>query len=133
MGAVLRPRGLTVIEIMIAVAVFAVAIVTIIGVYPVSARAARQAQGHLVATNLAEKELEFSRAMDYDAIETRSEQYLMEFESNGARTQIDFTTEVEVQEPRTGLKQIVVTVNYLGTDNFRRSLRMETYVARLSP
>lgn len=126
-------RGLTIIETMIAVSLFAVAIVTIIGVYPVSARAARQAQGHLVATNLAEKELEFSRAMDYDAIESRTEDYTLAFESNGAATQIEFEADVVVQETRPGLKQIVVTVTYLGTDNFNRRLEMETYVARLSP
>lgn len=129
----MRPRGLTVIETMIAVALFATAIIAAIGIYPTSARAARQAQGHLVASHLAEKELEFSRAMDYDAIEDRQEQYTLDFESNGAATQITFDTDIRVQEVQTGLKQLTVTVNYVGTDNFNRRLVMETLIARRSP
>lgn len=129
----MRARGLTIIETMIAVALFATALIAMIGVYPTSARAARQAQGHLVATNLAEKELEFSRAMDYDAIEDRQDQYTLDFESNGAPNQITFDTDIKVQELRTGLKLVTVRVDYQGSDNLNRRIVMETCVARLSP
>lgn len=125
--------GLTVIETMVAVALFAVAVVALIGIYPASVRASRQAHGHLVAANLAEKEIEFSRAMEFDAIETRDEEYNLVFESNGASTTVEFETETTVTEIRDGLKQIRVLVRWNGLDRMNRSLEMETYVARLSP
>lgn len=98
-----------------------------------SARAVRQAQGHLLATYLAERELELVRAMTYEAIENRQENYILAVENNGARNEIEFQSEISVTEVRTGLKSIVVRVSYLGPDYFNRELRMETYAAQISP
>lgn len=129
----MRARGLTVMETMIAVTVFLVAVIALIGIYPASVRASRQAHGQLVAANLAEKELEFSRAMEYDAVETRQKDYDLVLETNGASTQVEFETRVEVSQVREGLKRVQVTVLWQGTDHMNRSLKMETYVARLTP
>ena len=125
--------GLTVVETMVAVTVFLVAVVAMIGVYPASVRASRQAHGQLVASNLAEKELEFSRAMEFDAIETRQKNYELTLETNGVPTNVDFETRLQVDEVREGLKRLEVTVRWQGTDRMNRSLKMETYVARLTP
>lgn len=121
------------IETMVAVTVFLVAVVALIGVYPASVRASRQAHGQLVAANLAEKELEFSRAMEYDAVETRQKDYVLTLETNGVQTNVEFETRVEVNEVREGLKRLEVTVLWQGTDRMNRNLKMETYVARLTP
>lgn len=121
------------IETMIAVTVFVVAVVSLIGVYPATVRASRQAHGQLVAANLAEKELEFTRAMEYDAIETRQKDYALRLETNGVPTDVDFETRLEVSQVREGLKRLEVTVRWQGTDRMNRSLKMETYVARLTP
>ena len=121
------------IETMVAVTVFLVAVVALIGVYPASVRASRQAHGQLVAANLAEKELEFSRAMEYDAVESRQKDYVLTLETNGVQTNVEFETRVEVNEVREGLKRLEVTVLWQGTDRMNRNLKMETYVARLTP
>jgi Tfp pilus assembly protein PilV len=129
----MRSRGLTVIETMVAVTLFAVAVIAVIGIYPASVRASRQAHGQLVAANLAEKELEFSRAMEYDGLDTRQKDYLLTLETNGAPTTVEFETETQVSEIREGLKRVAVTVRWQGTDLMNRRLEMETYVARLTP
>lgn len=129
----MRSRGLTVVETLVAVSIFAVAIVAMIGVYPASVRALRQAHGQLMAANLAEKELEFSRAMQYDAVETRDKDYQLTLETNGVPTTVEFETQTRVSEIREGLKRVAVTVRWQGTDRMNRSLEMETYVARLTP
>jgi Tfp pilus assembly protein PilV len=120
-------------ETMVAVTVFLVAVIAVIGVYPASVRAARQAHGHLVAANLAEKELEFSRAMEYDAVEDRQGEYELEFESNGALVKVEFESDVRVSLVREGLKRVQVVIAWNGLDNMNRRLEMETYVARLTP
>lgn len=128
-----KARGLTVVETLIASVLFLTALVALIGIFPASARAARQAQGHLLATNLAERELELTRAMDFDALENRTQTYVLAVENNGVQNDITFETEVEVSDVRPGLRRVLVTVDYLGPDYFNRKLRMETYSARLSP
>ena len=128
-----RNSGLTVIETLIAATLFLTSAVVLVGLYPMSARASRQAQGHLLATYLAERELELVRAMDYRAIESRQADYELDVKNNGAAHKIDFRVDVTVTEIRTGLKSILVRVNYLGPDYFNRELKMETYAAQISP
>jgi Tfp pilus assembly protein PilV len=129
----LKERGLTVIETLIAATLFLTAIIVLIGIFPASARAARQAQGHLLGTNIAERELEICRAQDYDALEDRTEQYKIEVENNGVAHEITFEVEVKVSDVRPGLKRIRVEVDWLGPDYFNRGLKMETYAANLAP
>jgi Tfp pilus assembly protein PilV len=122
-----------VIETMVAVSLFAVAVVALIGLYPASVRASRQAHGHLVAANLAEREIEFSRAMAWDAVEDRNKDYDLLLETNGAPTTVEFETSIRVTMVSDGLKRIHVTVRWNGTDRMSRKLEMETYVAKLVP
>jgi Tfp pilus assembly protein PilV len=126
-------RGLTVIETLIAATLFLTAIVVVVGLFPASARAARQAQGHLLATNLAERELELARAASYGALEDRQNSYTLQIVNNGAKTDMELTTRVKISEVRDGLKRILVVVDWQGTDLFNKELQMETYAARLTP
>lgn len=128
-----RQAGLTVIETLIAATLFLTAIVVLVGLYPASARATRQAQGHLMATNIAERELELSRATNFDALEDRTNTYPLEISNNGALETIKFDSAVKIKDVRAGLKSITVTVTWQGTDLFNRKLEMETYAAKLSP
>lgn len=126
-------RGLTIIETIIAVTLFTVALVAIMGLYPVSSRAARQAQGQLLATHLAERELELTRSMDFDAVASRNENYQLEIELNGVKNTLEFEVSVDVSEVRPGLKEVKAEVSWLGIDSYNKKLELETYVARLSP
>lgn len=129
-----RPRGLTVIETLIAATLFLTSVIVVVGLYPASARATRQAQGHLMAVNLAEREIEFSRGRGFDFLENYSKTEQLTVENNGALTTITFNIEVEVTDIRTDrLKSIKVTVDYLAPDHFNRQLVMETYVGTTTP
>lgn len=128
-----RKRGLTVIETLIAATVFLTAIVVLVGLFPSSARAVRQAQGHTLATHFAERELEICRAQSFDTLADRTNTYTLEVENNGATEQLTFDTEITINDVRPGLRRIVVTVNWLGTDYFNRKIEMETYAADLVP
>lgn len=129
----MRRAGFTVLEMIISVAVFAVAMVALIGVFPVSIKAGRQAQSTLVAVNLAERELEVSRSAAYDAIAGRVYSYDLDIMSNGVTIQITYDTEVEVNEVRDGLKHLKSTVTWAEPDAQVRTTSLETYVARRIP
>jgi len=126
-------RGLTVIETMIAATLFLTSVIVLIGLYPASARATRQAQGHLMATYLAERELEFARGRGYDALTDYTETYDLAVTNNGVSHDINFTTTVKVIDVRDGLKSVTVSVDYLAPDKFNRQLKMETYVGKSTP
>lgn len=126
-------RGLTVVETLIAATLFLTAVVVLVGLYPASARAVRQAQGHLLATNIAQRELELSVAMDFDALEDRTQQYVVDIENNGNLQKITFDTQVLITDVKPGLKRIVVEMSWLGSDNFVRKLEMEGYSASRTP
>jgi hypothetical protein len=125
--------GLTVVETLIAATLFLTSVVVLIGLYPASARAARQAQGHLMAANLAERELEFARGRGFDFLTDTTGTYDLEVENNGANHTINFQTTVTVTVVRPGLKSVTVLVDYLAPDNFNRQLKMETYVGKATP
>ena len=133
LAAKVASRGMTVIETLVAVALFTGAVVVVIGVFPASVRALRQSHSHLVAATLAEKELEFCRAQDYDALENRDESYSLTQERSGISTTITYRTHLEISLLRQGLKRVLVTVEWKDTEQMQRQLRMETYVARLAP
>jgi Tfp pilus assembly protein PilV len=122
-------KGLTVIETLIATTLFLTGVLVLVGLYPTSARATRQAQGHLMATTLAEKELELARATSYYALENRDEKYVLKLTNNGSPMEITYNTEVVVEEVRLGLKSVTVKIDYLSPDYFNRKLEMQTYVA----
>ena len=126
-------RGLTVIETLIAATLFLTSVIVLVGLYPASARATRQAQGHLMAANLAERELEFTRGRGFDFMEDYTTTESLEVTNNGAKHSITFETKVEVKQVRPGLKSVTVTVDYLAPDNFNRQLKMETYVGQTTP
>lgn len=128
-----RQSGLTVIETLIAATLFITSVIVLIGLYPASARATRQAQGHLMATNLAEKEIEFTRGRGFDFMANDSNTYAIAVTNNGVTHTITFNTTVTVAEVRPGLKSITVLVDYLAPDNFNRQLKMETYVGKTTP
>ena len=130
-----RPQnGLTVIETLIAATLFITSVVVLVGLYPASARAARQSQGHLIAVNIAQRELEFCRGRGYDNAVDYTAEYSIPVENNGARIEIKFNTTVKVTDlaPR-GLKSVMVTVDYLAPDHFNRQLKMEGYLGRSAP
>lgn len=134
MAALLRMRrGFTILEMIIAAAIFAVAVVCLIGVFPVSARAAREAQGTLVAVNLAQRELEMARSASYSAITPRTSSYTISIDSNGVDERVTFSTSLEVTEVRPGLKLVKATVTWAQPDSVERSTSLETYVVRLTP
>ncbi len=126
------------LELVVAVGIFATAFLLLLGVFPTATRAIRQANEYLTASYLAEQEIELVRAMDYDAIVAVSPRDVtVQTTNRGITVDTRYTIEVDVSEidPKnpdqiligSGLKRIRVLVSW--THEQIRKLEVSTYVA----
>lgn len=131
-GDPLRRRGLSLLELMIALAVFAVAFLMLLAVFPTAARAVRQGEDRMVATFLAERRLEELRAADFDTLVDAFEEVPVDSSNAGIANLVTYTVQTDVEnvpgfEP--DLKSVRVVVSWNGER--ARWVEVTTYVARL--
>ncbi len=87
------------LELVVAVGIFATAFLLLLGVFPTATRAIRQANEYLTASYLAEQEIELVRAMDYDAIVAVSPRDVtVQTTNRGITVDTRYTIEVDVSE-----------------------------------
>ncbi len=121
-------------EMLVAAALFALAIGTIIGIFPLSAKATRQSQAALVAATVAQDEMELVRAMSYEGVPPLRERKIeveVVFAGRVVLLSYEVTSVAVVKEP--GLKGVTVTVVWNEPDGKTRREVLNTDVARLSP
>lgn len=131
-GNPLRRRGLSLLELMVALAVFAVAFLMLLAVFPTAARAVRQGEDRMVATFLAERRLEELRAADFDTVVDGFAEVPVESSNAGVANLVTYTVQTDVEnvagfEP--DLKSVRVVVSWNGER--ARWVEVTTYVARL--
>lgn len=132
MAALLRQRAFSVLEMLVAAAVFASSVMILLGIFPLSTRAVRSSELTLIATHMAEFQLETARARSYDSLFDETGPALpVTLTLNGIDTTVDYTVSMQVQEVAPGLKHVTATVVwYWETDH---TLKLETEIARLAP
>ncbi|MCE7870499.1 hypothetical protein DYH09_09005 [bacterium CPR1] len=119
-------------EMLVAAAVFASSVMILLGIFPLSARAVRQSQLNLIATHLAENQLETARARSYEALFTESLPAIpFTLKVNGTDLNVTYNVTMDVTEVNPGLKSVRVTVSWHW--EFDRNLTLETEIARTAP
>ena len=126
---------MSLLELVVAVSVFAVAFVMLLTVFPTAARAVRQGEQYLAATFLAERRLEEVRAMDFDGLDalndppspppvelTTNNQGISTAQSYSIQTSVSPTTSPD-------LRRVRVVVSW--TADRARYVEVLTDVARL--
>lgn len=125
-----RPvSGLSLLELLVAVAVFAVAFVMLLTAFPTAARAVRQGQDYINATFLAERCLEQVRSQAYDDVVDGTYTVQVTTNNQGVELKQDFSVQTLVSEPQTNLKRVRVLVSWSGER--ARHVEVFTDVARL--
>ncbi len=125
-----RPvSGLSLLELLVAVAVFAVAFVMLLTAFPTAARAVRQGQEYINATFLAERCLEQVRSQAYDDVVDGTYTVQVTTNNQGVELKQDFSVQTLVSEPQTNLKRVRVLVSWTGER--ARHVEVFTDVARL--
>lgn len=126
-------RGLTVIEMLVAAALFAASFMILIGAFPLAARAIRLAQVRNIAHHLAQSRLERLNVAAYaDVAAGGPEGIDVTVINNGISETIPFSLTQDVTVVSTGLKHVRVTLRWT-RDSRDQSLFLETDVAKYAP
>ncbi len=126
-------RGLTVIEMLVAAALFAASFMILIGAFPLAARAIRLAQVRNIAHHLAQSRLERLNVSAYaDVAPGGPEGIDVTVINNGVAETIPFSLTQDVTVVNSGLKHVKVTLNWT-RDSRNQSLFLETDVAKYAP
>lgn len=98
-------KGLSMLEVMIAVLLLSVVLVPLIGMYGLSGRIAAEGQQADIATNLAQAKLEELKGSSFESLVSVNDPVVF-------AGYPDYSYTVEVQEESDYLKQVTVTVYY---------------------
>jgi len=135
-----KKKGLSLIELLIALAILATGFLMILGVFPVSMKSVKQGKDVLFASHLAQRQMENAIYQNFtDDNSSTSNFAAMTSIVNNVTTTTDFTYTVqnEFESPfgtavgsasAATVKKITVTV--WATDKPERYVKFETYVAR---
>ncbi len=124
----MRPKALSLLELVVAVGVFATAFLLLLGVFPTATRAIRLANEYLTASFLAEQEIETVRGLAFEDIDDVSPREVTVQTTNRAITaDASYTVEVVKDDLNPDLKEVRVLVSW--TRERSRSLELSTYVA----
>jgi Tfp pilus assembly protein PilV len=126
-------RGFSVLEVVVAATLFTISVLALFGVFPLSARAVRQAEERNLASHLANNRLVLARSSSFGSLGSRSpENVTVDFIHQGAtHTQI-FEVEQVVNSLSPKLKNVAALVRW-SSDNRNQELQLETQVADFAP
>lgn len=125
-----RRAGFSLIEVLIATAVFSVAFLALIGLFPTTQRTSRQAQYQLLANHVGETQMEQTLYAPFDSIVSTSPQtQVLTTQTNGTQQVWSFTYQLTVTPNANGnanLKDVRCRVTW--NDDRFRYLDLETLV-----
>jgi Tfp pilus assembly protein PilV len=120
-------------EVIVAAAVFVVSVLVLFGIFPISARAMRQAEQRLMASHLADNRLALCRSSAFSDLQDQAPQAnLVDFRHQDEVVSEEFMVEQKVTDLTPKLKNIEVIVTW-DSDRRHQELRLETQIASLQP
>lgn len=126
-------RGFSVLEVVVAATLFTISVLALFGVFPLSARAVRQAEERNLASHLANNRLVLARSSSFVSLISRSpENVTVDFVHQGSTHTQVFEVEQVVNSLTPKLKNIVVWVRW-SSDSRSQELQLETQVADFAP
>ncbi len=126
-------RAFSVMEVVVASAVFILSVLVLFGIFPISARAVRQAEQRLMAEHLADNRLTLCRSSAFVDLKNVAPQLnTVLFRHQDEVVSQDFTLEQKVTNVTAKLKNIEVIVSW-DSERRHQELRLETQIADLQP
>jgi prepilin-type N-terminal cleavage/methylation domain-containing protein len=130
-----RKKGFSILELMFAMAIFLTSFCMIIGVFPVTFRSIQTAKNNLVATHLAELNIEVVKNLAYDEIVTGKPAdgtYSLRSTVNGVQQNLDYNCNYVVTPLgiNDDLKEVRVQVSW-NEGSMVHYVNLVTRVARL--
>ena len=126
-------RAFSVMEVVVAAAVFIISVLVLFGIFPISARAIRQSEQRLMAEHLADNRLTLCRSSAFSDLKNIAPQVIpATFRHQDTLDTVEYSVEQKVVDVTAKLKNVEVIVSW---DKERRhqELRLETQIADLRP
>lgn len=108
MNPLRRSSGISLIEVLIALAIFVTSVLAIYGIFPMAMKAVNQGENNLLANQVAKKELEYVKTLSWDQLDNENE-------AVSSRTPTMVTTTVN-GVPRTVSFEPVIRIDPLPDD-----------------
>ena len=110
-------RGVLLLEVLLAIVLLVGSVLLVLGVFPQAIAANQQGKGLLLATNLAQKEMEACRAMTLpqltqDIIDNPEVATNFTATVRGVQQTMDFVVKREATDVATDLKEVTITVEW---------------------
>jgi len=121
-------------EMVVAAAVFAISVLVLFGIFPITARSVAQAEQRLMANHLAANRLEMARTSAFNnVISTAPQTAVVIFRHHDESVEQEFDVEQVVTPSGAdpGIKNVEVIVRWKYQDR-NQELRLETQIASLS-
>lgn len=112
MAARARHSGFSLVEAMLAVTLFAVAFLLLVGAFPRAAEVLLQAQGYMVASHLAEQEMARLSAQPFSEIASGTSSVAMSSAQRGTPRLVTYTIQTVVTPLPRDLKKVQVVVSW---------------------
>lgn len=126
-------RAFSVMEVVVAAAVFIISVLVLFGIFPISARAMRQAEQRLMAEHLADNRLTLCRSSAFSDLKNIPAQVNEVFFRHQDQVESEqFSVEQKVTNVTPKLKNIEVIVTW-DSERRHQELRLETQIADLQP
>lgn len=124
---------------MIAIALFLTSFCMIIGIFPVTFKSVQLSKESLIASNIAEQQLEYAKSLTFGEISNdpngplKHSSYVLSNTVNGVQQSLEFSVDYFVTSISTELKDVKVTVTwYKGANNTEpHYVVLETKIAKL--
>jgi Tfp pilus assembly protein PilV len=108
-----KPKGILLLEVLVAIVLLVGSVLLVLGVFPQAMTANQQGKGLLLATNLAQKEIEACKAMsigELDFSDSRDLQFTARV--HGVEQTMNFTVRREAIDAAADLKEVTITVEW---------------------
>lgn len=122
-----RRRGISILEVLIGLAVFATAFLMCLGVFPTAARAVTQARSQAQATRIAEAEMERLMGVPYADLENSLVTVQGQATVAGRVVPVTFSVQTTATDVHSDLKRLHVLVSW--SSDITHYVRLETYRA----
>jgi prepilin-type N-terminal cleavage/methylation domain-containing protein len=130
-------RGFSLIELLIGLLIFTTAFLGLLSVYPVSMRALSQARQRMIASHVAEMQLESALNTSFDGLKSSNPTTPSILSMvNGTTEVLSFSTQIVVSDVSDGLKDVRCQVSWSEsipgqTTAMVRYITLETLVANI--
>ena len=128
-----QTKAFSVMEVVVASAVFAISVLVLFGIFPISARSVRQAEQRMMASHLADNRLQLCRSSAFSDLQDQAPQLnTVLFRHQDEVVTGEFRVQQVVTDLTPKLKNVEVIVRW-DSDRRHQELRLETQVASLLP